>query len=227
MTTENPIKSIGDIVGGMPSSATVRCPPPRTTYRLTWDRVLADIPPEYRDAKTSAALSQAMAADGPCILLHGKPGTGKTHQAYALLVADRRNRGAMLVEHGEAVPSYWLPTDAWCREKTDGLRGRDLVRIITEAGDIRAHRYDHQWLAKVADYRGVLVVDDIGFTRPTEWVTEAVYHLANERRAWKLRTIWTTNLTPDGLRDAFSPAIASRLSGGAVIELSGRDRRVD
>jgi DNA replication protein DnaC len=225
MTTENPIKSVGEIASEINAAlprGVMRVP---ITHRLTWDQILADIPPEYRDATPNAILSAAMVSTGASIMLHGKPGTGKTYQAYALLVADRRKRGVMLVEAGETV-YVGLPLDSWCREKADALRSRDQVRIITEAGDIRANRYDHRWLAKVAEYRGTLVVDDIGFTKPTEWVTEAVYHLANERRAWRLRTIWTTNLTPEELRDAFSPAIASRLSGGAVVELTGRDRRV-
>jgi DNA replication protein DnaC len=100
------------------------------------------------------------------------------------------------------------------------------LRIITEVGQIRACRYDRDRLANWTNYPGWLAVDDIGAVEPNEWVREAVYHMANERRGMGRTTVWTSNLNPQKIRDVFGAAIASRILGGVVIETSGADRRL-
>jgi hypothetical protein len=101
------------------------------------------------------------------------------------------------------------------------------AEVISEANDILRNRFDRGWLDRCAQIPIRLVVDDVGFMpKPSDWALEAVYCLANDRRASGLKTIWTTNLTPDQIRDAYGQAIASRLLGGEVIEIDGRDRRL-
>lgn len=60
----------------------------------------------------------------------------------------------------------------------------------------------------------------------SDWIIEALYAIANGRRSKELITVYSSNLTPAELAAKYSPAIASRLCGGSVIELAGRDRRV-
>jgi DNA replication protein DnaC len=106
------------------------------------------------------------------------------------------------------------------------IRRAERLEIITEVGDIRASRYERDALDGWVNSRYWLAVDDIGAIEPNEWVREAIYHLANERRGKGSPTIWTSNLSPQKLRDTFGAAIASRILGGAVIETDGKDRRV-
>ena len=184
---------------------------------------LAGIPPEYHGATLMPGLQAVLKGKPSAAYLHGAPGTGKTHQAWAMVLHWRRRIFA----------DHYRRADQWesGRECLDRMeRDRDAlprrVLIITESADLRRHRHDREWLDGVAKHAGWLVVDDIGFTAPDTWVIEAVYHLANERRAWKRPTLWTSNLTPAELATTFSPAIASRLSGDQIVTMGGHDRRV-
>jgi len=118
--------------------------------------------------------------------------------------------------------------EAWEAEITRAMRGGDRIRIIGECADIVRNRHDRAWLDEQARWHHWLVVDDIGFTdKPSAWQTEAIYHLANERRAHQRPTLWTSNLDPDALAKVYGPAIASRLTGGKVVCLGGQDRRAE
>ncbi len=101
-----------------------------------------------------------------------------------------------------------------------------MVSLLAETGHIRVHRYDREALQELIDYPQWLAMDDIGVVEPNEWVREALYHLANERRASNRTTVWTSNLSPQKIRDTFGAAIASRILGGVVIEVDGKDRRL-
>lgn len=73
----------------------------------------------------------------------------------------------------------------------------------------------------------LLVLDDLGSERPTEWTAERLYALVNRRWLEQRPTICTTNLAPAELEAAVGPRVYSRLVGnGSVgIALSGPDRR--
>lgn len=191
-------------------------PPPPSFY-------VDGVPPEYREATLVPGLRAVLKAKPSAAYLHGAPGTGKTHQAWAMVLHWRRRIYA----------TAYPPKDQWeseaeARARMERDRDTDPQRvlIITESAHLRRHRHDREWLDGVAKHAGWLVVDDIGFTTPDTWVIESVYHLANERRAWKRPTLWTSNLTPAELATTFSPAIASRLSGDQIVTMGGRDRRV-
>lgn len=83
-------------------------------------------------------------------------------------------------------------------------------------------------LYELADLE-LLVLDDLGSERPTEWTAERLYALVNRRWLEERPTIATSNLAPDALEEAVGPRVYSRLVGnGSVgIALSGPDRRRD
>jgi DNA replication protein DnaC len=71
---------------------------------------------------------------------------------------------------------------------------------------------------------GLLVIDDIGAVRLSEWDMDHLGELADERWAAQLPTAVTSNVTK--LRELLGPRIASRLQHGAlVVELDDPDRR--
>jgi len=73
----------------------------------------------------------------------------------------------------------------------------------------------------------VLVLDDLGAERPTEWTGERLYALINRRWLEERPTVATTNLEPDPLREAVGERVFSRLVGNeaVVVRLTGEDRR--
>ena len=72
----------------------------------------------------------------------------------------------------------------------------------------------------------LLIVDDIGAEKLTEWVRERIVSIINIRVSNNLSTIYTSNLSPNDLREEMGDRIASRILGCSnVVEITGADRR--
>lgn len=73
----------------------------------------------------------------------------------------------------------------------------------------------------------LLIVDDIGAERVTEWVRERIVSIINTRSANGLCTIYTSNLSLKGLADKLGDdRISSRIKGSVTeINLLGMDKR--
>lgn len=74
----------------------------------------------------------------------------------------------------------------------------------------------------------VLVLDDLGAEKPTDWTAERLYALINRRWLEERTTVATTNVAPDGLEPVLGSRTYSRLvgSGAVALALSGADRRL-
>lgn len=140
-----------------------------------------------------------MPKDWITLLLIGPAGTGKTTVLWALHKA--------------------LTTG-------QEFTGQHPVHVISECGDIDRYRFEWDWLEEWSKFSGRLCVDDVGYRKPSEWTSQAIYYLTNYRRQYKLKTIWTTNLTVEELKEFYGAPIASRLMGGVVIQTGGEDRRL-
>lgn len=72
----------------------------------------------------------------------------------------------------------------------------------------------------------LLVIDDIGLEKATEWVTEQLYMIINHRYEQMLPTIITSNQSPEDLGKLHNEQIASRLKEmSTVVKFTGKDRR--
>ena len=71
----------------------------------------------------------------------------------------------------------------------------------------------------------LLILDDIGAERPSEYVCERLYDLINHRYTNMLSTIYTSNLTPIELGDRLGARIESRVRSVEQVKLVGADRR--
>lgn len=233
--------TIGEALGGIARPSTPLPPMPEDlVYRLTKDDVEATLPTEYRKAVAIDAVRQTVMAAvqakeiGGSALIVGPPGTGKTFQLYGLLRGQRLRHARDLIETGERIRHQltssrkWKaePQAVWAERRVREVVAKDIMAIISESSDIRRARYDREKLDAWCQDDRILAVDDIGCVKPSEWVLEAVYEIATQRRKDGRTTIWTTNLNPDELRQTFGGAIASRLLGDAVVEIDGRDRRL-
>jgi DNA replication protein DnaC len=153
------------------------------------------------------------------LVLTGPPGTGKTHLAVGILAARVQ---AWLTAYPEAVV-----------EGPDGVRIRPplamrFVVVPTLLDRLRAgveYRELEDPLPQLFD-EGLVVLDDLGREKPTDWVIERVYVLVNERYNRRRPTIVTTNYTPGELNARGYGAIFSRLADGAdVVRISASDYR--
>lgn len=72
----------------------------------------------------------------------------------------------------------------------------------------------------------VLVMDDLGSERLTEWGAEQLYRLADERCRNDRPTIVTANMTGEQIKATYDRRTVERLFGGAMlIQLTGETRR--
>lgn len=157
------------------------------------------LPKEYATATISDSIRQELRnTKWSNLLFIGPAGTGKTYQLWAL--------------HRK-----------WNNKAT--TPGRHKIHIISECADIDRYRFNYEWLDAWCEFPGTLCIDDIGYRTPGEWNTQAIYAISTFRRQHQLKTIWTTNLSTAEIGNQYTPAIASRLTGGLVIHTGGKDRR--
>jgi DNA replication protein DnaC len=165
---------------------------------------VAGVPPRYRDAVTdhpqvlawvrevaARAVAPGVGArrqvsTGPSLLMAGVTGAGKTYQAY----------GAIRALAGAGVGVRWRATSA-----------ADLYAELRPRPGVDSERR----LAAVARVP-VLILDDLGAAKPSEWVEEITYRLVNRRYTHMLPTLITTNLAIADLRLHIGDRVASRLA---------------
>ncbi|MFE6719426.1 ATP-binding protein [Streptomyces albidoflavus] len=182
------------------------------------DALLTGVPPRYQAAvadhpqvlnwvREVAELAVApspgarrQVTTGPSLLMAGVVGAGKTHQAYGAV--------RMLVRSGVGV--RWRATAA--ADLYAGLRPRPGVDSERE-------------LAAVARCP-LLIIDDLGAAKASEWVEEVTYRLINRRYNYELPTLITTNLAIKDLRAYLGDRVTSRLAQMTTrVEFAPVDRR--
>lgn len=140
------------------------------------------------------------------IYIYGTCGTGKTHICYA--IASKINNEKFKIR-------VWsLP---------------ELLRYIKRDYDElnKGKDFENTNFAQVMNYNGILVIDDIGTEKMSEWVEETLYAIINRRYEDVMPTIFTSNYSPEELTSRLGDRIVSRIVGSCdVIELSGKDRRI-
>jgi DNA replication protein DnaC len=155
--------------------------------------------PDHR----GAAWARDFAADRHAVkslLLIGPTGTGKTYYAWSVLraVAETGTQSRWQMHTAADLYAHLRPRD-----------GED----------------SHATFQRVAD-APLLVLDDLGAAKWTEWIEEVTYRLINHRYEECLPSIFTSNLPPAKLRDALGERVASRLTEMCDrIVLKGDDRR--
>lgn len=154
---------------------------------------------------------------GRSLVLSGPPGAGKTHlaagicnaiwasdwTAYEAAEEESQRIGGYFAAH-PTVPS--MPRWANVPSLINRLRGGDdEVR-----GEARA----------LGRYPGLVVLDDLGREKVTEWTGETIYVLVNDRYERQLSTIVTTNLSVKELADnGYGPAISRLAEDGRLIAM--------
>jgi len=72
----------------------------------------------------------------------------------------------------------------------------------------------------------MLIIDDIGTERPTEYAMQAWYKIIDDRYSIMAPTIYTSNLSIPEFAERYGDRMASRLSSGLIIKLKGTDYRL-
>lgn len=151
----------------------------------------------------SAAIQAALSHQlGQNLYLWGPAGNGKTHLAVAT--------GRRLAASGHRV-TFWGVVELF-----------NTLRASFGSGGERPN----------LDRPEILILDDLGKIKPTEFVYETFYGALEHRWANEKTTIFTANHRPSEAARHMSTdpesaaAILSRMASGTVVEVRGPDRRL-
>ncbi len=164
-------------------------------------------------AGTEVALAEATAfvqdfaarsERGEGLLFIGGFGTGKTRLAAAVLNEVQERYGGTV--RSEVVP--------------------ELLQRLRQTYDAGSRGTEDQVLQPLLR-TSLLLLDDIGAERVTEWVQERLFLVIDHRYRNRQPTLFTTNLHPEDLEDRLGGRIVSRIVGMAtLVRLSTDDYRL-
>lgn len=158
--------------------------------------------PRFRGATIEGLVPELAKLDADAsVILTGPTGTGKTFQAWA-----------------------WWQRWAVGRETTSLS---EVPQFYTAPDLLEQIRRSYSGKALVLDSDALLVVDDLGVERPTEWVLEQLYRIVDERYRLRKPLVVTTNLGGGELRDRLGDRVVSRLAEMCcAVRLEGKDKRL-
>lgn len=125
------------------------------------------------------------------------------------------------------IMSYYFRKIIW----DTGLENEGLyLNVPTFLEDLRQYYHtndpEFEEVIEMAKYCKLLVMDDIGAERSSEWVEERLLQIITYRDMQGLTTIYTSNLSPEDLVRKVGDRVGSRILGvGRVIQLTGVDKR--
>lgn len=166
------------------------------------------------------------------LYIHGPVGTGKTYIAYAIKhylengEAHIGSAGGSGASGGNAGGGGGGTVPAKPR-RLQFYNATELLADIRHDFDATDPYAKKHVADRILESRNLLIIDDLGAEKPSEWVAETLYRIINHRYENELPVVITSNLSLDQLAQRLGDRTASRLAELCnVVELTGRDRRL-
>ena len=138
------------------------------------------------------------------LYIYGPAGVGKTHTAYAIVKFFEDKRFSV-----------------------DVYNTSDMFRMMRNNFKNNSDDDSQDVYEDIINSRGLLIMDDIGAEKVTDWVRESFYLIINNKYENMIPIIFTSNYSLDELAEKVGDRICSRIAGICdVIKLEGEDKRI-
>jgi DNA replication protein DnaC len=163
-----------------------------------YDQNIGKIPLKYRDIECDNSILKDCYSLN--LFITGKSGTGKTVLAAGIAKECIKNKKDF----------KWISYSDFIME-LQGMFKKEGESPFDKAQEI-------------SNYEGVLIIDDLGAEKATDFVRQITYNIVNEREQRMLPLVVTSNFTLEEI----AAQIDSRIAGMCkTIKLTGKDRRID
>ena len=162
--------------------------------------------------------------EGRGLFLQGPVGTGKSHLAVAILRSILENNLQEFGKpvNGEALVGEPIYEGMHCTM----LSVVDLLGIMRESFGADSLKAPARRLLHRARADALVILDDIGAEKPSDWVEEQLYALIDLRYRMQRSTIFTTNCTLKQLENQIGSRVVSRIFEMCEgVKVEGRDWR--
>jgi DNA replication protein DnaC len=162
-----------------------------------WDRqaAIGKLPPRIQKVLTENSVKVdpgdlEYLHSGGSLLISGAHGTGKTVYGCAVLFESMR---LCYVEQLTLGYHYFV-------------KEPELLQNIRDSFGKEGKKFSMDFL-----YRDIVLIDDLGAEKVTDWVLDVLYRIVDYRYDYMLPTIFTTNLSGDQMADRLGDRIPHRL----------------
>lgn len=177
--------------------------PSRAKINLRW----AGVSPKYSECsfgnfKGNERLVDDLRKIKGSVFLTGKTGCGKTHLATAMLAE---------AEVDSSTDAFFITVP-------------EMLMKIRSSFSGTSGETEEELVKRFSDYQ-ILVLDDLGSEKTTEYSITTLFLILDRRDRWNRRTIVTSNLSLKEIEDTLGARIASRLAAMQAIKINMPDYR--
>ena len=156
--------------------------------------------------------------------IHGDVGCGKTYLICALIINYLKNMRYSVIENidklsvilGGYSDPYFISMP-------------DMILMFKKSFKDDSE-YSEDYLIDRFSNEHILLLDDIGVEKPSDWALQTIYSIIDRRNNNMRQTVFTSNYSIKDLKDRIGERIASRIvemcGKKNIINLKGKDRRL-
>lgn len=185
-------------------------PPPRLA-KASFTNYIPQTKAQQAALKTCKEYGLMNIKQGKGLFLFGLFGTGKTHLAVAtvrrLMVTDPERFGVRMPETETRI--YGVNHEDYLGLYCSFFSVVDLLDAMRPGSEVKQAHGD--WLFYRAKYDDLVILDDIGAEKATDWVAERLYSIIDTRYRMERATIFTSNLSEKKMQDRLGGRIVSRI----------------